>query len=115
MTRPLGKTVNLSEAALLGIPKLTLPESTRFDRDYVSLSLRSFLIHDDSLHPVGRTTAHAHAATLGRVICLCVHRGNLAATMIYAAIVSPRRPFSCASSFEADPFRRNALMRAPPR
>lgn len=25
MTSPLGKTLNLSEAALLGIPKLTLP------------------------------------------------------------------------------------------
>lgn len=47
VTRPLGKTVNLSEAALLGIPKLTLPESTRFDqRDSIrraSLSLSLFL------------------------------------------------------------------------
>lgn len=50
MTRPLGKTVNLSEAALLGIPKLTLPESTRFDqRDSIETTSLFFSLFDPFL------------------------------------------------------------------
>lgn len=115
MTRPLGKTVNLSEATLLGIPKLTFPahKRTRFNAPVPVVVLKrktafSLLARRDTGGIVRAALSNA------RLICLC---GNLAArTMIYAAIVSPRRPFSYALRPPPRPSGdRNALMRAPPR
>lgn len=105
MTSPLGKTLNLSEAALLGIPKLTLPAINQRSMQRERKERPPFLLPPlvarrystpggdavETRSVVARTRSNA----LGRVICLCVPR-QAGGTMIYAAIVfAPSSLFVC--------------------
>lgn len=104
MTSPLGKTLNLSEAALLGIPKLTLPAINQRSmqgnerngrRFFPPLVARRYSTSGGDAVETRSVVARTRSNALGRVICLCVPR-QAGGTMIYAAIVfAPSSLFVC--------------------